>query len=63
MEGVVLQSYGAGNVPDTRADILQEFSAASERGVIIVNCTQCSSGYVSEKYATGMVSNKLMEME
>ncbi|XP_019860890.1 PREDICTED: L-asparaginase-like [Amphimedon queenslandica] len=55
MEGVVLQSYGAGNIPDSRSDIVQELSAATERGVIIVNCSQCFSGYVSEKYAAGLI--------
>ena len=55
MEGVVLQSYGAGNIPDSRSDIVKELSAATERGVIIVNCSQCFSGYVSEKYAAGLV--------
>lgn len=55
MEGVVLQSYGAGNIPDSRSDIVEELSAATERGVIIVNCSQCFSGYVSDKYAAGLV--------
>lgn len=57
MEGVVLQTYGAGNVPDRKANsyLFDELKAACDRGVIVVNCTQCSSGVVSELYAGGIV--------
>jgi len=40
VEGVVLESYGAGNAPDKRKDILQALKEATEKGIIIVNCTQ-----------------------
>lgn len=50
IEGVVLQSYGTGNVPSNREDIIKELSAATKRGVIIVNITQCSTGHVSNLY-------------
>ena len=56
MEGVVLQSYGSGNIPDNRDDIIKELRNASERGVVIVNCSQCLTGHVTEKYAAGRVS-------
>ena len=58
MEGVVLQTYGAGNVPDqeTNSYLFEELKAACERGVVIVNCTQCTSGVVTELYAGGIVS-------
>lgn len=57
MEGVVLQTYGAGNVPDTDANsyLFQELKAACDRGVVVVNCTQCSSGVVTDVYAGGIV--------
>ena len=60
MEGVILQTYGAGNIPDTstHSDIFHELKSACERGVVIVNCTQCSQGTVSENYAGGIVSTK-----
>jgi len=35
-----LESYGAGNAPDKRKDILQALKEATEKGIIIVNCTQ-----------------------
>ncbi|XP_015591117.1 L-asparaginase [Cephus cinctus] len=53
IEGVVLQSYGAGNMPSNRADIVEEFRKATDRGVIIVNITQCTEGGVSHIYETG----------
>ncbi|XP_034176764.1 L-asparaginase isoform X1 [Osmia lignaria lignaria] len=57
IEGVVLQSYGAGNVPTNREDIIKELSAATKRGIIIVNITQCTTGCVSDTYEPG----KLLE--
>lgn len=53
IEGVVLQSYGAGNVPTNRQDIIDVLRAATQRGVIIVNITQCSTGCVSDEYEAG----------
>ncbi|XP_070578623.1 L-asparaginase-like isoform X2 [Ptychodera flava] len=53
MGGVVLQTYGAGNAPDNRQDLLDVFKEASDRGVLIVNCTQCTKGTVVCSYATG----------
>ena len=53
LKGLVLETYGIGNGPqDTR--LLNEFKAATDRGVVIVNCTQCFKGSVNmEDYATG----------
>ncbi|XP_042564549.1 60 kDa lysophospholipase isoform X2 [Clupea harengus] len=53
MEGIVLETYGSGNAPDNRTDLLSEFHKATERGVIIINCTQCLRGSVKTSYATG----------
>lgn len=53
IQGVVLETYGAGNAPNNRPEILEAFKKASERGVVIVNCTQCRRGLVSAAYATG----------
>ncbi|KAM4625367.1 60 kDa lysophospholipase [Polymixia lowei] len=58
MEGVVLETYGSGNAPDNRADLLEELKKATDRGVIIVNCTQCLRGSVCMSYATGKVLMK-----
>ncbi|KAF2881604.1 hypothetical protein ILUMI_24547 [Ignelater luminosus] len=53
VEGVVLQSYGVGNVPSDRKDLLDVLKRAIERGVIIINITQCAQGAVSPSYETG----------
>ncbi|KAL9652565.1 hypothetical protein ABK040_000133 [Willaertia magna] len=55
MEGVVLLTYGAGNVPSVRKDFLEAIKKASDRGVVIINCTQCHKGTVSASYKTGSV--------
>lgn len=51
--GVVLETYGNGNAPSNRKDILFEFKRASDMGIIIVNITQCNKGSVCMAYETG----------
>ncbi|XP_057339164.1 L-asparaginase [Microplitis mediator] len=55
IEGVVLQTYGAGNIPGNRDDILKIFRDATKRGVIIVNTTQCPKDGVTDLYEAGKV--------
>ncbi|XP_052009728.1 60 kDa lysophospholipase-like isoform X2 [Xyrauchen texanus] len=55
MEGIVLETYGSGNAPDNRTDLLEEFRKASERGLVMINCTQCLRGTITTSYATGKV--------
>jgi len=55
LRGCVLETYGTGNAPDTRADFLAALKEAHDRGVVIVNITQCTKGGVSTHYAAGMV--------
>ncbi|CAJ0581887.1 unnamed protein product, partial [Mesorhabditis spiculigera] len=55
IRGVVLQTYGAGNMPTKRTDIIEALKEAIERGVLIVNCTQCIKGQVDMHYATGKI--------
>lgn len=50
--GVVLETFGAGNAPQ-RADLMQTLREACDRGVVIVNISQCSKGTVSDAYETG----------
>lgn len=53
LQGAVLHTYGAGNAPDRR-ELLTVLRQASERGVVLVNCTQCLEGSVNmADYATG----------
>ncbi|KAK7103427.1 L-asparaginase-like isoform X2 [Littorina saxatilis] len=57
-QGVVLQTYGAGNAPSNREDIIDLFTEATKWGVLILNITQCSRGYVDPAYATGVALQK-----
>ncbi|KAJ1654708.1 hypothetical protein IWQ61_005404 [Dispira simplex] len=50
--GIVLETYGAGNAPNARQDLVAALKEASDRGVVIVNCSQCKKGLVSDLYAT-----------
>ncbi|KAI9486266.1 MAG: asparaginase-domain-containing protein [Benjaminiella poitrasii] len=52
IQGVVLETFGAGNAP-ARPALLAALKEASDRGVVIVNCTQCRKGLVTDAYATG----------
>ena len=56
MRGAVVETFGAGNVPSNRPDLLAAFKAASERGVILLNITQCLKGSVTDAYEAGKVS-------
>jgi 60kDa lysophospholipase len=55
MRGVVLETFGTGNAPDDRPDLLEAFSDAVSRGVVIVNITQCRKGAAMQMYSTGHV--------
>ena len=59
MQGVVLQTFGAGNIPDTNTFLLEKLQAATEKDVVIINCSQCTSGLVTENYAAGRVRGQL----
>lgn len=54
LKGVVMETFGSGNGP-TKPDLLQELQMATERGLVIVNCTHCLQGTVTTDYAAGMV--------
>lgn len=54
LKAIVLKTFGSGNAPQKEwfVKLLKE---ATDRGIIIVNITQCSSGAVEmERYETGM---------
>ncbi|CAH8523950.1 unnamed protein product [Schistosoma turkestanicum] len=58
IKGVVLRTYGAGNIPSSRQDLLDALKEASDRGMLMVNVTQCWRGGVKAVYSTGMVLNE-----
>ncbi|XP_019756668.2 60 kDa lysophospholipase [Dendroctonus ponderosae] len=53
LEGVVLITYGAGNIPSHRQDLLDVLRNAVGRGVTVVSVTQCIKGSVGLYYETG----------
>lgn len=53
LQGLVLETYGSGNAPDNRPALHDALRTASERGVVIVNRSQCQTGMVNAEYAAG----------
>ncbi|MDQ1394660.1 MAG: L-asparaginase [Acidimicrobiaceae bacterium] len=45
LKGVVLRTYGAGNMP-TATNVLSQLNIARERGIVVVNVSQCPRGTV-----------------
>jgi L-asparaginase len=67
---VVIETFGSGNAP-THPEFLRVLKSAIDRGVILVNVSQCSGGSVDQgKYQTsyhlqkiGVISGKDMTTE
>ncbi|WP_165856137.1 asparaginase domain-containing protein [Marinobacter sp. JSM 1782161] len=60
VRGLILVSYGVGNPPDGDEALMAALGRAIERGVIVVNLTQCQQGPVCQgAYATGATLNRL----
>ncbi len=58
--GLVLISYGVGNLPSDDAALLAALAEASQRGIVIVNVTQCAHGSVAQDtYAVGAALTRL----
>ncbi|KAJ6438641.1 lysophospholipase [Purpureocillium lavendulum] len=54
LRGLILETFGMGNVPGgVDGRLTQVIKAAVARGVIVVNVSQCVSGFVSPVYAPG----------
>lgn len=48
LEGCVLETYGTGNAPSNRPEFVKILRDAVQRGVVIVNITQCHTGTVRQ---------------
>merc|ERR1711879_377201 len=58
--GLILQSYGVGNPPDSNTELMTLLKQASKQGIVIVNLSQCHQGPVIQgAYATGSVLNEI----
>ena len=54
LKAVVLKTFGSGNAPQ-KEWFIRQLKEASERGIVIVNITQCQSGAVEMgRYETGL---------
>ena len=59
LRGVVMETFGSGNAP-MMPWFLDALRAAVARGVVIVNVTQCVTGYVDmTRYETGVLLEKI----
>lgn len=59
LKGIVLETYGSGNAP-TRPDFLQLLKESIQKGLMVLNVTQCQGGAVEmEKYQTGMALKEI----
>lgn len=50
---MIIQSFGNGNFPSKRKDLLACLKEKVAQGIIVINITQCQQGGVSTIYATG----------
>jgi L-asparaginase len=59
LKGVVLETFGAGNAP-TADSFIREIRSACERGIVILNVTQCPAGTVNPgKYETSRMLHEV----
>ncbi|KAF2768066.1 lysophospholipase [Teratosphaeria nubilosa] len=59
LRGLVLETFGAGNAPSGPDNaLINIFTEAVQRGIVIVNITQCLTGSVSATYAPAQILGK-----
>ena len=46
LKGAIILSYGSGNIPTLNPDFLDVFSRAHDKGIVLVNVSQCRRGPV-----------------
>jgi L-asparaginase len=66
LQGLVLEASGVGNGPDQDHAFIDALHDATQRGVVIVDCTQCLEGTVDlDEYAAraGVISGFDMTAE
>ena len=58
--GLILESYGVGNVADANTGLMEVLAAAVKRGIVVVNTSQCPTGAVEQgTYATGAALERM----
>jgi L-asparaginase len=59
LKGIVIEAFGVGNAPNNDKLFLQVIQEATNRGVIVVVCTQCTQGRVDlTGYSAGQALQK-----
>ncbi|MEC9093760.1 MAG: asparaginase [Planctomycetota bacterium] len=59
LKGIVIEAFGVGNAPSNDSRFLEAVKSATDRGVVVVVCTQCNQGKVDlEGYAAGSALEK-----
>jgi len=59
LRAIILETYGSGNAP-TKEWLIKMLATAIERGMVILNVTQCHAGRVDmEAYSTGILLKKI----
>ncbi|KAI0964978.1 L-asparaginase [Xylaria arbuscula] len=54
LRGLILETFGMGNAPaGVDGSLTRVIRSAVERGIVVVNVSQCTSGFVSPLYAPG----------
>ncbi|ASJ70377.1 type I asparaginase [Granulosicoccus antarcticus] len=58
--GLILESYGVGNIADANAELMAVLADAVKRGIVVVNTSQCPTGAVEQgTYATGAALDRI----
>lgn len=55
IKAIIIESYGTGNLPSNSPELLDLIQETCERGVIVLNISQCYRYKISAVYATGTV--------
>ena len=55
IRGLVIQSYGSGNLPVNQPEFKQVLKEAVSREMLILNVSQCPNGSVTASYAGGKI--------
>lgn len=59
-KALILHSYGVGNIPDADRTLVAALKRAADKGITLVNVTQCEYGHVhQEAYAAGSEMSEL----
>lgn len=59
IEGIILESYGAGNIPSNNPLLVKLLKGAVIRGAVVVNISQCYHSNVSPLYETGVILKEI----